>query len=201
MGPALLLGSGFAFACALQPGPFQAFLLARAMSSGWRRTLPAAFAPLLSDAPIAILTLLLLRTLPAAAQLGLRAAGGLLLLWLGYRILGGAQEEAAGSEPNPMRTLGEGMLVNFLNPNPWLGWMLVLGPATLQAWRTAPMEAVVLLGSFYALMLLTQMLLIGVAAQAGRLSQGAQKRLSGLSGLLLLALGTLQLVLAARTLF
>ncbi len=40
--PNVLLGSGFAFAAVIQPGPLQAFLLSRAVAAGWRRTLPAA---------------------------------------------------------------------------------------------------------------------------------------------------------------
>ena len=53
----LLIGFTFAFAAAIQPGPLQAYLVSQALSHGWRRIWPAAFAPLLSDAPIAILAL------------------------------------------------------------------------------------------------------------------------------------------------
>ncbi len=56
----LLLGGGFAFAAAVQPGPLQAFLLARVTERGPASVLPAAFSPLLSDGPIAVLALLLL---------------------------------------------------------------------------------------------------------------------------------------------
>ena len=78
----LVLGGGLAFAAAIQPGPLQAFLVARAAATGWRRTLPACFSPLLSDGPIALVSLLLLNRLPPSFQLLLRAAGGLLLLYL-----------------------------------------------------------------------------------------------------------------------
>ena len=40
----MLIGGGFAFAAAVQPGPLQAFLLARVAADGWKRTLPAALA-------------------------------------------------------------------------------------------------------------------------------------------------------------
>ena len=72
----VLLGSGFAAAAAIQPGPLQAFLLSRVLRDGWRRTLPAAFAPVLSDGPIALLMLFLLRAMPVWLQSGLRVAGG-----------------------------------------------------------------------------------------------------------------------------
>ena len=48
----LILGFALAFAAAVQPGPIQAYLVTQALSHGWRRTLPAAFSPLVSDGPI-----------------------------------------------------------------------------------------------------------------------------------------------------
>jgi len=75
--PNVALGAGLAFAAVVQPGPLQAFLLSRAATDGWKRTLPAAFAPLLSDGPIALLALVVLSRFPLAAQNLLRAAGGL----------------------------------------------------------------------------------------------------------------------------
>ena len=55
---------GFAFAAALQPGPLQAYLLASVAQRGWKRTLPAALSPLLSDGPIILVVLLVLTRLP-----------------------------------------------------------------------------------------------------------------------------------------
>lgn len=42
----LILGITYAFAAAMQPGPFQTYVIAQTLSRGWKRTLPAAFAPL-----------------------------------------------------------------------------------------------------------------------------------------------------------
>ena len=60
----LLLGSGFAFAAAIQPGPLQAYLFSSVAQHGWKRTLPAAFTPILSDGPIILTVLLVLTRLP-----------------------------------------------------------------------------------------------------------------------------------------
>ena len=60
----LMLGAVLAFAAAVQPGPFQTFLVSETLSRGWRRTVPAAFAPLLSDAPIVAVALLVLTRIP-----------------------------------------------------------------------------------------------------------------------------------------
>jgi threonine/homoserine/homoserine lactone efflux protein len=60
----LILGMTYAFTAAVQPGPFQTYLISQTLSNGWRRTVPAAFAPLLSDGPIIIFVLLILSRIP-----------------------------------------------------------------------------------------------------------------------------------------
>lgn len=45
----LLQGATLALPATLMPGPFQAFLISCSLRSGWKRTLPAAFAPLATD--------------------------------------------------------------------------------------------------------------------------------------------------------
>ncbi|MGE5357509.1 MAG: LysE family transporter [Bacteroidales bacterium] len=156
MGEYLLIGTGFAFAAAVQPGPLQAYLLSATMAHGWRRTLPAAFSPLLSDGPIALLVLLLLRQVPSGFERVMRLAGGALLLYLA---VGAFREwrkgEAARTVDNTAaapRTLLQAAAVNALNPNPYLGWSLVLGPLVLRAWRSRPANIVALLASFYGTM-------------------------------------------------
>lgn len=150
----VLIGAGFAFAAAIQPGPLQAFLLASVARRGWRRTLPAALAPLLSDGPIAALVLLVLNRLPAALGRWLQVAGGVLLLWLAWSSFrqwrgttAAVVDDDGGSAP---RTLGQAVLVNILNPNPYLGWSLVLGPAAIAAWRVRPVYGVGVVAAFYA---------------------------------------------------
>ena len=83
----LVLGSGLAFAAAIQPGPLQAFLLTRTAASGWRRTLPACLSPLISDGPIALVALLVLGRLPPIFQSVVRAAGGAYLVYLAWTAL------------------------------------------------------------------------------------------------------------------
>ncbi len=80
----VIFGMSYAFACAVQPGPFLAYIIGLALANGWRRTLPAAFAPLLSDGPVILLTLLVLTQMPAWLSPALRVAGGGFLLYLAY---------------------------------------------------------------------------------------------------------------------
>ena len=191
----LLLGGGFAFAAAVQPGPLQAFLLSRVAAVGWRRTLPACLSPLLSDGPIALIVLLVLGQLSVTMQQMLRAAGGILLLyfaWAAFRTWRRPQDEQACS--SAPRTLLQAALVNLLNPNPYLGWALVLGPALLNAWHQRPVNALALMVAFYGTMVVMLVLFILLVGTAHFLGPRGQHGLLALSALVLALLGVYLLI-------
>jgi threonine/homoserine/homoserine lactone efflux protein len=185
-----LFGAGLAFAAAIQPGPLQAFLLSRVAATGWRRTLPASLSPLLSDGPIALVALLVLSRVPPQVQDVLRAAGGLLLLYLAWIAARQWRRPAdPGSAVTTPRTLRDAVLVNLLNPNPYLGWAFVLGPAVLAAWRERPASAVFLLTCFYGTMVLTLAAFVTLMGTARFLGPRGQRALLGASALVLAGLG------------
>ena len=189
----LLIGISYALSAGLQPGPLQAFFLAKVAENGWRRALPAAFAPLISDGPIALISITLLTTLPESFRNWIQLAGGALLLsfaWSTFRKrnqAGQSDEEAA--EVSQPKTIGQAALINLLNPNPYLGWSLVMGPAVLTAWKAGPGQAVILLLAFYITMISTSMVLIYLMGRALLLGPNAGKSLSIISALLLVVLG------------
>jgi threonine/homoserine/homoserine lactone efflux protein len=187
--PYVLLGSGLAFAAVIQPGPLQAFLMSRVAAAGWRRTLPASLAPLISDGPIAVLAVVVLGHMPRAAQEGLRGAGGLLLLylaWVAYRQWRTpAVAETTGSTP---RTLLQAVLVNLLNPHPYLGWTLILGPTVVTAWSEHPSHAVALVVAFYGTLVASLAAFIALVGTASLLGPRGQRILVGLSAVVLAGL-------------
>jgi threonine/homoserine/homoserine lactone efflux protein len=197
----IVIGGGLAFAAAVQPGPMQAYLLARVAAIGWRRTLPAALSPLLSDPPIAFLALVILGRVSPAARSVLRGAGGILLFYLAARTFLAWRRGAVGARPGrdrAPRTLVEAAMVNLLNPNPYLGWTLVLGPATVSAWRQAPVLGVAVVASFYAT--LVGMLAVSIAAfgTARFLGPRLQRSLLAASAAVLAGLGLYQLLVCVR---
>lgn len=159
----ILIGGGFAFAAAAQPGPLQAFLLSRVAAVGWRRTLPAALAPLISDGPIALLMLTLLHHVARGFESFLRGAGGVVLLYFAVRTFlewRRTKDGVDSESPSSPRTLLQAVVVNFANPGPYIGWSLILGPVALQAWADEPIKAVVLVTSFYLVMVVSLALFI-----------------------------------------
>ena len=195
----MLMGASLAFAASVQPGPLQAYLLSRVTAIGWRRTLPAALAPLVSDGPIAALALLVLGQLSTGMQGALRLAGGLLMLYLAWGALkqwrrhGQPAPEQGGKVP---RTLLEAALVNILTPNPYLGWTFILGPLVVAAWREAPAWGVAVVASFYATMVTMLAVLIFSFGSARFLGPRFQRGLLLLSALILSGLGVYQLVMS-----
>ena len=195
----IIIGGSLAFAAAVQPGPLQAYLFSRVTAIGWRRTLPASFAPLLSDGPIAVLALLVLGRLSPTMQSLLRAAGGVLLLTLAWRAFRQWRRPDLGSlkrgDKIP-RTLLEAALVNILNPNPYLGWALILGPVVVAAWHESPGTGVAVVVAFYATMITMLAVLIFAFGSARFLGPRFQRNLMLLSALVLAGLGVYQLAIS-----
>ena len=184
------IGCGFAFAAVVQPGPLQAFLVSRVAATGWRRTLPACLAPLISDVPIALLILFVLGQLSEKTLHILRGSGGGLLLYFAYVALRQwRQPDALDRQRSAPRTLFDAVLVNLLNPNPYLGWSFVLGPAALAAWHKHPSHAVVVVGSFYCTMVTLLAFFIFLVGSVRLLGSRGQRGLIAISAFTLAVLG------------
>lgn len=199
----VLIGAGFAFAAAVQPGPLQAYLFSQVAAVGWRRTLPAAVAPLISDGPIAVLALFVLGRFPGQLQHGLRAAGGVLLLFLAlvaYRRWSAGSTEEARNAPRAPRSLTGAVLVNLINPNPYLGWTLILGPTAMTAWRRSPVDATALIVAFYVTMITTTGALILLFGTTRFLGPRTRRALVLLSAVILATIGLYQLVVGVARL-
>jgi len=190
-----LQGITFGFAAAVQPGPFQTYLISQTVSHGWRRTLPAVLAPLLSDGPIILLVLLALVRLPDIAIQLLRLAGGAFVIYLAVQAFRTWRQfdAANAAEKSGPKSLLQATFVNLLNPNPYLFWSLVGGPLLLAAWREAPLYGVALLGGFYLILIGGMALGVIIFGTTGRLGPMVNRALLGISALALLGLGVYQI--------
>jgi len=194
--PHVVLGATYGFAAAVQPGPFQTYLVSSTLSHGLRRTLPGVLAPLLSDVPIVSLVLLVLTRVPPAALLGLRLAGGVFLLYLAAGAYAAFRTYRAPQVHQPSqgtRTLFKAAVVNLLNPNPYISWSLILGPLLLEAWRAAPAYGIGLLVSFYATMMAATALMLVPFAGARALGPAIGRAALGISAAALAAFGVYQI--------
>jgi len=192
----LIFGITYAFAAAVQPGPLLTYIISQTLKKGWRSTLPAAFAPVISDIPILILILLLLSTMPDSFIFILRIGGGLFLLYLGFRAFKSWQAFDADQtilNESGQQTLFNAVFVNLLNPAPYLGWSLILGPIFLEGWKLAPINGIAMIIGFYVTMILTLAGIIILFGFARKMGPKVSKILLGLSSIVLFAFGIYQL--------
>jgi threonine/homoserine/homoserine lactone efflux protein len=198
----VIKGLTLGIAAALQPGPFQAYLLSKSLKNGWKRTLPMALAPLISDSPIIILVIVILTQLPIWFQQVLQVAGGLFLLYLG---IGAVRDFLQPHETEiDLDSAGGSVLkagiLNLLNPNPYIFWISVGGPILVAGWRAGAAQGLGFLGSFYAVMIGSLAIFIIVFGKVGEISAKVNKALSGIAALALLLFGAYLILSGAKIL-
>jgi len=192
----LVQGIGFGFAAAAQPGPFQTYLISQSLARGWRRTLIAAFAPLVSDAPVIMLCLFVLSQIPPWLEQFLHLASGFFILYLAfgaYKAWKTFEANLPASDSGNQKSLLNASLVNLLSPGPYLFWSLITGPILLAGWRESPSLGVSFLLGFYSAFtasLISIIIVFGVMRQFG---PKFNRALLGISVLALFCFGLYQL--------
>jgi threonine/homoserine/homoserine lactone efflux protein len=191
----LILGISYGFIAAVQPGPFQTFIIAQTIKNGWKKTLPASLAPLISDGPILILVFFLLTTLPEIFIIILRIIGGFFLIYLSYRTFKTWRNfNQISNESGNDKSLFNAVIVNLLNPNPYLAWSLVMGPILLEGWKINHFLGIFFIIGFYSTIVTFIAATIFVFTFARDLGQKFNKYLIGLSTIILFGFGIFQLI-------
>jgi threonine/homoserine/homoserine lactone efflux protein len=190
-----IFGLTYAFACVVQPGPFQAFLFSQSLTNGWRKTIPLVFAPLISDLPVIILVLLVLTNIPHEVLRVLQCAGGVFLLYLAYNAYKTWRTFDQNDKQDVSRqsSLFKAVLVNLLNPNPYLGWSLVMGPLLIKGWSEHPANGIVLLTGFYCSMIIYSIVMVALFAATRNLGPRVSRISVGISVVALVIFGFYQL--------
>jgi threonine/homoserine/homoserine lactone efflux protein len=198
----IIQGIGYGFAAAAQPGPFQTYLISQTLTKGWKETLPAALAPLLSDGPIIAFCLLVLSQVPPWLQRSLYIAGGLFVLYLAYNAYKTWKNfdlNLASAEIMTQQSLLKAALINILSPGPYIFWSLVTGPILLKGWRQTPTHGLSFVAGFYLTMILSLVLIIVGFGIARQLGPKINRALLGVSAIALFWFGLYQLWLGIAT--
>jgi threonine/homoserine/homoserine lactone efflux protein len=192
----LVQGLTLGLSAAASPGPFQAFIIGQSIKNGWKRTLPACLAPLLTDGPIIALALILLANLPHELLRAVRIVGGFFILYLAYQAFQGFRrfrEEQCEPTGGVRQSLGQAAVMNFLSPGPYIFWSLLGGPILLTGWRQAPANGLSFMAGFYLAMVGSLVLFILLFGTARHLGPRVSRALLGLSALAMLGFGAYQL--------
>lgn len=180
--PFLATGVALGLSAGFFPGPLMALVASQTLRHGPGEGAKAAFAPLLTDGPILVLSTLLLARLSAHPRfLGLVSLlGGAFLLFLAYENLTARGIEVDSGEETP-RSVRKGILVNALSPHPYLFWITVGAPTILKGLEGGLLPPAAFAGGFLGCLVGAKLL---VAVLVGR----SRRFLAGRTYLLLVRL-------------
>ncbi|SPD73722.1 putative Lysine exporter protein (LYSE/YGGA) [uncultured Desulfobacterium sp.] len=198
-----LKGATLAIYAAVMPGPFQAYLLSQSLKNGWRESLPLALTPILTDGPIIILVLFILTRIPQIILETLSVLGGLFILYLARAILLSLKQPfpvIGPSASTKAKGFGNAVILNILNPNPYIFWGVVSGPIFLAAWRQAPYLGVSFLIGFYGILILSLAALIVLFATIGGINTGVNRVVNIIACCALILFGAYQCLAGLITL-
>ncbi|MFW5808430.1 MAG: LysE family translocator, partial [Spirochaetota bacterium] len=133
-------------------GPLSVYILSEVAAGRPGHGIAAAFSPLVSDGPVAILSIVVLSAVPDRSGLFslLFAAGGIYLLFLSYRSFADLRHETAAVSGTAGHSLIRGVWVNLLNPNPYIFWITVGGPVVGLYAERFPVSAFLFVIFFYS---------------------------------------------------
>ncbi|MDM8526974.1 LysE family transporter [Anaerolineales bacterium HSG24] len=184
------------FSASVTPGPFLAFLLSQTLQNGWRRTLPATSAPLISDGPIIFLVMVVLTQTPDIFLDIIQLLGGFFLLYLAKGAWQAAQQELQLTKTvtdSIFRTMLKGAMMNALSPGPYLFWSILAGPIVLEGWRQAPSLGLSFVVGFYVTIISGFMAFVFLIAVTSQVNPNLNKRLSQVAAIALLLFGIIQI--------
>lgn len=161
---ALVLGLYAGFS----PGPMLTLVLSETLKHGTKAGLQVALSPLITDVPIIILALVLMNQLAQMqTALGIMSlVGALVLTWMGYESLKTQPIEINNSSLiTKPASLKKGILVNLVNPHPYIFWITIGAPLIYKAYQQYLGLALVALLGFYVCLVGAKVLLALIAGR------------------------------------
>lgn len=149
----LTLGTGSGAA----PGPLMGMAISRTMRRGLLSGLRIAFAPLISDTLIILLSLTVVSQLSNQAISILGIVGAVVVAAFGIETLVSARKATLLSpDDTPPSRKGvdklpdvlQGAAINVLNPAPWIFWITAGSTLLVDFWRESPPAAIAFLATF-----------------------------------------------------
>jgi threonine/homoserine/homoserine lactone efflux protein len=153
--PPELLGLSLGFAAGISPGPLLSLVMRTSLERGFWAGTRVALSPLLTDAPIIGLCLLVVNALPTSFSTLLGLLGGAFVIYLGIegiKAAGHANLEQPANVKQSQDFL-RGALVNILSPHPWLFWLGIGAPTLHRAYQLGFLHAVGFLIGFFGLLI------------------------------------------------
>ncbi len=200
--PFIVQGIGYGFIAGVTIGPFLGYVLTVVLTRGWRRSLPLVTVPVVVDAPIIFVFLNLLNRLPLYALDVMEITGGAFVLWLGWSTWRDTRREmrsrngntsTAHNAPAQRSMWGvylRGLLVNALNPAPYLFWSTVSGPIVLDGFSSGGIAyGGAFLVAYYSVFLSLIVVLMLVVDRLGEVNERLEQYMLPVTIVLMVLLG------------
>ena len=146
----LISGIVFGLTGGLTPGPLLTLIISETLRHGTREGLKICMVPVISDLPIVLLTLFVVDQFKNIDLLvaGIALAGAIYLVYLAAESLRfrGMNLNAEKEQP---QSLKKGIIVNFLNPNPYIFWLTIGAPTVIRGMDVSLNAAVFFVAAMY----------------------------------------------------
>ena len=146
----LVIGTILGLSAGFAPGPLLTLVISETLQHDIKSGVKVALAPIITDLPIIIFTLLILAKLTNFHNiLGIISLiGGFFILFMGCESIRTKGIELNLQEPKP-KSLTKGILANALNPHPYLFWFSVGAPIMTKAMRQDIIAPLAFISCFY----------------------------------------------------
>ncbi|OGP64540.1 MAG: hypothetical protein A2170_03190 [Deltaproteobacteria bacterium RBG_13_53_10] len=164
---ALITGFVFGLSSGLAPGPLLVLVITQSLKHNAREGIKVAAAPLITDVPIILVSLFALTQLDSFHRaLGfISFAGGIYVLYLSHECFRTKPVTLEELKTEP-RSLSKGVVINFLNPHPYLFWLTFGGPFILKIREVNPLAPFAFISSFYLLLIGSKVFLALIAGRS-----------------------------------
>jgi len=148
--PFLFSGILFGFAAGLAPGPLLALVIAETVKHNRKEGILVASAPLITDIPIVLLSVLILSKLSHFDYVlgAISLCGAVFIGYLAYESIT-VKGIDIDNRKIRARSFRKGIITNFLSPHPYIFWIAVGAPIVLKGYKTSILASFFFIAGFY----------------------------------------------------
>ena len=145
----LVMGIILGTVAGISPGPLLTLVVSQTLRFGKKEGLKIAFAPLITDLPIILVSVFLIMQLADYDSVlgAISLVGAAFLIYLAYECL--SSKKIDPKKGIAGRSIQKGIMANMLSPHPYLFWFSVGGPIITKSYDESVFATVLFIASFY----------------------------------------------------
>lgn len=160
-------GLALGFSSGITPGPLTTLVISETVKHGRSAGMKVAVAPLITDAPIILVSFFLISTISGTEYLIgiITLTGGIFICYLGLKDLRikGLLSEGTAERQDSMK---RGIITNLLTPYPYIFWMSLGATIIRNGYAVSVLNPVFFIFTFYTLLVGIKLLIAYLAAKS-----------------------------------